>query len=161
MSSSTPCSIRQLSASDVSLMEKLMTVFGEAFEEVETYTGSRPSREYLEQLLGSETFIVLAASKDDVVVGGLAAYELRKFEQERSEIYVYDLAVADEYRRQGIATALFEELKRVAAARGAYVIFVQADAGDEPPIGLYTKLGTREEVLHFDIEVAVTDDVAE
>jgi aminoglycoside 3-N-acetyltransferase I len=30
---------------------------------------------------------------------------------------------------------------------------VQADHGDDPAIALYTKLGTREDVLHFDIEV--------
>jgi aminoglycoside 3-N-acetyltransferase I len=28
-----------------------------------------------------------------------------------------------------------------------------ADYGDEPAIALYEKVGTREEVLHFDIEV--------
>lgn len=33
----------------------------------------------------------------------------------------------------------------------AYVIFVQADKGDAPAIALYTKLGRREDVLHFDI----------
>jgi len=92
--------------------------------------------------------------KGDEVVGGLAAYELRKFEQERSEIYIYDLAVASAHRREGIATALIEHLKPIAADRGAYVIFVQADLGDEPAIALYTKLGTREDVLHFDIRVA-------
>ncbi|MGH8168420.1 MAG: GNAT family N-acetyltransferase, partial [Woeseiaceae bacterium] len=81
----------------------------------------------------------------------LAAYELIKFEQERSEIYIYDLAVAAAHRRQGIATALITELGKIAAARGAYVVFVQADLGDTPAINLYTKLGTREDVLHFDI----------
>jgi aminoglycoside 3-N-acetyltransferase I len=30
---------------------------------------------------------------------------------------------------------------------------VQADHGDDPAIALYTKLGTREDVLHFDIPV--------
>ena len=43
------------------------------------------------------------------------------------------------------------ELKRIASERGAYVIFVQADIGDEPAIQLYTGLGRREDVLHFDI----------
>jgi len=33
------------------------------------------------------------------------------------------------------------------------VIFVQADLGDAPAIALYSKLGRREEVLHFDIAV--------
>jgi hypothetical protein len=30
-------------------------------------------------------------------------------------------------------------------------IYGQADYGDEPAIALYEKLGTREDVMHFDI----------
>jgi aminoglycoside 3-N-acetyltransferase I len=40
------------------------------------------------------SFIAVVAFKGGDAVGGLAAYELKKFEQERSEIYIYDLAVA-------------------------------------------------------------------
>src|SRR3546814_11981030 len=76
----------------------------------------------------------------------IAAYVLPKFEQERSEIYIYDLAVAQAHRRQGIATAMIDELRRIASQRGAWVIYVQADLGDEPAIALYTKLGMREDV---------------
>ncbi len=154
MSFSVPFSIRQLAPDDVALMEAMLTTFGEAFDEVETYGAARPSKAYLERLLGSDYFIALAALKNGSVVGGIAAYELRKFEQERSEIYIYDLAIAAAHRREGIATALIQELKKIAAARAAYVIFVQADIGDVPAIALYTKLGAREDVLHFDIAVA-------
>lgn len=77
----------------------------------------------------------------------------RRWGEQRSEIYLYDLAVAAAHRREGIATALIQKLKKIAADRGAYVIFVQADRGDEPAIALYTKLGDREDVLHFDIAV--------
>lgn len=153
-------SIRLLAAEDLALMESMMTTFGKAFDAVETYTASRPSHAYLKRLLSSDSFIALAAMKNGSVVGGLTAYELQKFEQERSEIYIYDLAVAEAHRREGIATALIQELKRIAAARSAYVIFVQADIGDEPAIALYTKLGVREEVLHFDIAVSGDDDAA-
>ena len=146
--------IRLLGPDDIVLMEGLLTTFGEAFDEPETYGRARPSAAYLRRLLGSDYFIALAALRNGEVVGGLAAYELRKFEQERSEIYIYDLAVGAPYRRRGIATGLILELKRIAAARGAYVIFVQADLGDAPAIELYTKLGAREDVLHFDIAVA-------
>jgi len=153
MSSPETFSIYALAAEDVALMEAMLTTFGEAFDEAETYSGARPSPTYLERLLGSDYFIALAALKSGQVVGGIAAYELRKFEQERSEIYIYDLAVAAGHRREGIATALILELKNIAAARGAYVIFVQADLGDAPAIALYTKLGVREDVLHFDIGI--------
>jgi len=130
-----------------------LATFGKAFGEARTYGENQPSAGYLRHLLSSDNFIALAALKSDEVVGGLAAYELIKFEQERSEIYLYDLAVAVEHRREGIATALIQKLKKVAAARSAYVIFVQADVGDEPAIALYSKLGVREDVLHFDLPV--------
>ena len=144
-------SIHQLTRDDHALMKALLAIFGEAFDEVETYTGNQPNAGYLQQLLGSDYFIALAALKNGEVVGGIAAYELKKFEQERSEIYIYDLAVSAAHRREGIASALIQELKTVAAARAAYVMFVQADVGDEPAIALYSKLGVREDVLHFDM----------
>jgi aminoglycoside 3-N-acetyltransferase I len=154
MADETAVGIRTLGPGDVALMDATLAMFGEAFGEIETYGGARPRAAYLERLLGSDHFIALAAVSDDgAVVGGIAAYELRKFERERSEIYIYDLAVAAAHRRTGIATALIAELKRIAAERGAYVIFVQADTVDAPAIALYSKLGIREDVLHFDIPV--------
>ncbi len=154
--------IRHLAPDDIALMEAVSATFGDAFNDVDTYTGHRPSADYLRRLLSGDSFIALAALKNGEVVGGIAAYELRKFEQERSEIYLYDLAVASAHRREGIATALIEELKKIAAARGAYVIFVQADTGveDEPAIALYTRLGAREDVLQFDIAVDGSDEAA-
>jgi aminoglycoside 3-N-acetyltransferase I len=145
--------IQQILSEDVALMEALLVVFAEAFDEVETYRKNRPTVGYLRQLLKNDYFIAIAAMKAGEVVGGLTAYELKKYEQERSEIYIYDLAVASAHRREGIATALIQKLKAIAAARAAYVIFVQADIGDDPAIELYTKLGVREDVLHFDIAV--------
>lgn len=142
---------RSLGADDIESMRALLGVFGEAFDDAETYCASQPGADYLQRLLGSEDFIALAAFDGDTVVGGLAAYELHKFESERSEIYIYDLAVASSHRRRGIASALIEELKLIATQRGAWVIFVQADLGDDPAIALYSKLGVREDVLHFDI----------
>jgi aminoglycoside 3-N-acetyltransferase I len=150
-----PVTIRQLTPDDVVLLEALLTTFGEAFDDMGTYAGNRPSASYLRRLLGSDSFIALVALENDEVVGGIAAYELKKFEQERSEIYIYDLAVASTHRRQGVATALIQTLQKAAASRGAYAIFVQADSGieDEPAIALYAKLGTRTDALHFDIPV--------
>ena len=147
--------VRQLGPGDVPLMKAMLTTFGKAFNDLETYTANPPGDEYLESLLSGDSFIALAALKHGEVVGGIAAYELKKFEQEHSEIYIYDLAVASGYRREGIATHLIKTLRKLAVSRGVSVIFVQADTGieDEPAIALYTKLGKREKVLHFDIDV--------
>lgn len=148
--------IHRIAPGELVVLDALLDVFGEAFDEVDTYGDARPGRRYLERLLGGDTFVALAALKGDEVVGGLAAYVLHKFERERSEIYIYDLAVAEPHRRQGIATALIRELQRLAPAYGAYVLMIQADAADEPAVAVYDRLGTREEVLHFDIAVPGT-----
>lgn len=154
------CRFHVLDAGDAGLMPRLLAMFGEVFEERDTYCGNPPDAGYFRTLLGRDSFIAIAALEGETVIGGLAAYVLHKFEQRRSEIYLYDLAVSAAHRRRGVATGLIETLRRVAAERGAYVIFVQADLVDDPAIALYTKLGMREDVLHFDIAVPPRDELA-
>jgi aminoglycoside 3-N-acetyltransferase I len=144
--------VRRLERGDIALFRAMLAMMGDAFDQVDIYTEAQPSDSYIDELLASDTFIAVVAVDGDAVIGGIAAYELRKFEQKRSEIYIYDLAVDGRHRRQGIATALIEKLRDIARKRYAYVIFVQADPPDEPAVGLYSKLGSREDVLHFDIE---------
>lgn len=146
-------SYKQLSSKDIEILRDLITVFGHAFGETETYQSTAPSDAYLESLLNNPSFITLAAMSGEKVVGGLTAYELTKFEQERKEIYIYDLAVSADHRRQGLATNLINELKKLAKARGAYIIFVQADLEDEPAIKLYESFSKRQTVYQFDIPV--------
>lgn len=146
--------IKQLTANNLDWMNSLLDCFADEFDDSVTYKGNRPDEEYIGNLLNSDSFIAIVALDDNSsVVGGLAAYELKKFEQKRSEIYIYDLAIAKSHRRRGLATSLIKELQTIAKSRGAWVIFVQADYVDKPAVNLYTKLGTREDVLHFDIPV--------
>lgn len=153
MHAATPYRIERLTPDDIARFADLNTMFGDAFEDIDTYTAQRPDADYLRSLLADDGVFALVAIEGDAVIGGLVAYTLRKFERKRSEVYIYDLAVSAAHRRRGISTALIRTLQRLAAERGAWVIFVQADHGDDPAIALYTKLGTREEVLHFDIPV--------
>ena len=144
---------RRLGADDLHLFRSMLGVFADGFGERETYLGAMPDDAYVKKLLASETFIALVALDGNTAVGALAAYVLDKFERQRREIYIYDLAVTEAHRRRGVATGLINELRRIAAGLGAYVIFVQADPPDEPAVRLYEKLGVREDVLHFDISV--------
>lgn len=143
--------VRILNSSDVGLMRGLIAMFAKAFGDLEIYLGNQPSDAYLSELLGKPHFIAIAATVSEFVIGGLVAYQLDKFEQDRREIYIYDLAVDEEYRRRGIATASIEALRAEAVRREAYVIFVQADLVDAPAIALYEKLGVKETAHHFDI----------
>lgn len=149
-----PFEVRVLASGDAASLRAMLAMFGAAFGEVATYTAHQPDDTYLEALLARDTFVAIAAFAGGDVVGGVAGYVLPKFEQARTELYLYDLAVAEPQRRRGIATALIEAVQRLAAERAIWVVFVQADHGDDAAIGLYSKLGVREDVLHFDIAPA-------
>lgn len=146
-----PYETKRVLPGEAPLLRQLNVLFAEAFDDLATYRDAPPSDAYLDRILAKDDVIVLVALGDNEVVGGLVAYELAKLEREWSEIYIYDLAVAEPHRRRGIATRLIEHLRDIARERGTRVIYVQADYGDDPAIRLYTKLGVREDVMHFDI----------
>ena len=52
-----------------------------------------------------------------------------------------NIAVAPNYRRQGIAEALIEELARQLRDGGNYCLTLEVRASNEPAIALYEKLG--------------------
>lgn len=143
-----------LGAADHAALRDMLALFGKAFDEPEHYGARPPGDDYLRKLLERDSFVAIAAFDGPCLVGGLAGYVLPKFEQERSEFYIYDLAVDAAHRRCGVATAMIQELQRLARRRGIYCIFVQAELGDDPAIALYSRLGRREAVLHFDIAPA-------
>ena len=147
--------VRRLGPEDAGRMRELNALFATAFAEPASNLPA-PSEAYFRRVLAQEQVIVLTTIDGGSFVGGLVAYVLDKLEQERSEIYIYDLAVAEACRRRGVATALIGRLQAIAAEIGAWVIFVQADYGDDPAIALYEKLGRREDVMHFDIPPRLT-----
>lgn len=150
--------LHRLGSGDVALLRKLNALFGAAFTEPDTYGGAPPGDRYLAELLAKEHVVALVALDGQEVLGGLVAYELDKFERERREFYIYDLAVDEKHRRRGVATSLIERLREIAQRRGGSTIYVQADYGDDAAIALYEKLGVREQVLHFDIEIRSQQD---
>lgn len=149
-----PISIHRLKPADLTLLRRLNALFGQAFEDPDAYGRQPPDDSYLADMLAKQHIVVLVAAAGEQVLGGLVAYELDKLERARRELYIYDLAVAAQYRRQGIATALIEHLRDIASRRSAWVIYVQADHGDAPAISLYEKFAAPAEVLHFDIAIA-------
>jgi aminoglycoside 3-N-acetyltransferase I len=129
-------------------------VFAEGFDEAEHYGAAPPGDAWAREWLANPHHIALLAEREGAPVGAIAAYVLPKFEQARSEIYIYDLAVLEGARRQGVATALIDALRGIARDVGAWTIFVQADVipEDEPARALYRKLACEEiTALHFDI----------
>lgn len=146
--------LRRLAADDIELMRLLNALFADSFDDAESYSEQPPSDDYVQSFLAAGQHIVLVATHGEQVVGGLVAYHLIKFERTRSEVYVYDLAVARDHQRRGIGKALMTEIRKIAKDLGAYVVFVQADDGDDA-VEFYRTLGPSEDTAthNFDFEV--------
>ncbi len=79
--------IKRIAASETHLMDQMLDMYAVAFGDDAYFSGKRPGRDYTRRLLETESFVALVALHGGRVIGGLAAYELAKFEQERSEFY--------------------------------------------------------------------------
>lgn len=151
----TMYTITRLTKHHVLKLQKLNELFGAVFEDTNNYQAHPPRAEYLADFLAQGQNIVLVAEHNGQVIGGLVAYCLTKFEQERKEVYLYDLAVSTSHQRQGIGKTLMNELRAVAKSLGAYIVFVQADEGDEA-VAFYESLGPVENLRarNFDFNVS-------
>jgi ribosomal protein S18 acetylase RimI-like enzyme len=92
-------------------------------------------------LLGDERTLFFVAFADSMPIGFLLAYELPRRHGDRSMLFVYEVDVELEFRRQGVATALFQRLSDVASARGIRELFVLTEPDNDAANALYASLG--------------------
>jgi aminoglycoside 3-N-acetyltransferase I len=135
--------IRRLGAGDEAAARGVFRLFAEVFEDEYRELSDR----YLARLLGREDFRVLAAMEGDRVVGGITGHVLPMTRGEESELFLYDLAVAEEARRRGIGRALVRTMVEGAAAEGIGTAFVPAENEDTHALEFYRAIGGREEAV--------------
>lgn len=146
----TSLAVEILRPGDSKLLCAMRRMFIEAFENPDSAAEATPSENYYETLLGTDTFVAIAAMKDGVLVGALTAYILPNLMSQTREVFLYDLATSHTHRRQGVATALIRALQSVKESLGASTIFVQAHQEDAEAVALYSRYGDAKEVFHFD-----------
>lgn len=133
------------------LFRHMNRLFGEVFEEPETYHDQPPSNAYALDLLSKSSFLAIVAIEQDQVIGAGAGYRHHKFEMERSEIFIYDLAVATRHQQRGIGTAILREYQHIAHETDAWTVNIASDHSDPIPTALYGKLGVKEQANWFDL----------
>ncbi len=137
----------RLSVNNLDELVKLIELYENVFE-MEPF--QYPSFNYLEKLLKNENTILMIAKYEEEIVAGLTAHQLPSTYFEANEVYVYDLAVRQDFQRKGIGTRLMEELKKICCDIGDKEIFLEADIPDEYAINFYNKIGgVPEDVIHF------------
>jgi ribosomal protein S18 acetylase RimI-like enzyme len=130
--------IKKLSFEEVILATELIRMFG--FSE-----GSRhqifSSNEYVKQMLERDDFHVIVALENGIFVGGLTAYELKMFKRETTEMFLYEIEVAESHRQRGIGKALIEYLKKICKEKGIVEMFVGTEKDNLPARKLYSATG--------------------
>lgn len=139
-----------LGKNDTAILKELIQLFHEVFETSPTVA----TDQHLQRLLSTSGFIAIVAMKDGKVLGGLTAYELAGYYSEKSELYIYDIAVQTAWHNQGIGKSLIEYLKRYAKEKEIETIFVEAHTEDVQAVKFYeSTFGMSEKVEHFNFEV--------
>jgi aminoglycoside 3-N-acetyltransferase I len=138
--------IIRLGKGDAVLMKKLVNLFNNVFG---TDNTKQPELTHLRKLLAKKEFIAIAAIIDEDVIGGLTAYELPLYNNNK-EAYLYDIAVNREYQRKGVGKKLIAALKKQCKQNGIKLFFVEANEEDKHAIKFYNAIGGKgEKVMHF------------
>ncbi len=104
-----------------------------------------PSAEYVNALLLRDDFHVVVALQNDVLIGGLTAYELNMYKAEIKEMFLYEIAVEPLHREKGVAKALIGFLKTIAVAKGMKEMYVGTTNDNLAAMKLYKSTGGRAE----------------
>lgn len=139
--------VKKLKSDDADLFISLIQVFERVFEMKDF---KMPRTAHLKKLLGNEDFFVFVAVLDEKVIGGLTTYTLHQYYSESPLVYIYDLAVLQQYQRKGIGKKLIAAITEYCKTIGIEEVFVQADELDEYALDFYHSTGARgEKVVHF------------
>ena len=132
-----PVLVRRLTIEDRALARETFLTMAGVFEVDAQPLGDA----YLDRLLARPEFWACAALEGGRVVGGLTGHVLPMTTSERSELFLYDIAVVPSHQRRGVGRALVATLRDGVAAEGIDVVFVPADDEDVHALDFYRALG--------------------
>ncbi|MBB5871851.1 ribosomal protein S18 acetylase RimI-like enzyme [Allocatelliglobosispora scoriae] len=99
--------------------------------------------EAAERFLGEPGHHLLVAYVDGVAAGMITGVETTHPDK-GTEMYLYELGVGEEHRRQGIGRALVTALADLARERGCHAMWVPVDSDNEAAIATYRSAGANE-----------------
>jgi aminoglycoside 3-N-acetyltransferase I len=138
-------STRRLRAGDEQEARQMAAVMAAVFEE-----DFEPlSDEYARGILETAAFWAVAAFDGERVVGGITAHTIPMTRTPSAELFVYDLAVHEDMRRQGVAAQLLATLRAEAAQAGITEVFVPVDADEEHALAFYRSQGGAASAVTF------------
>ena len=125
---------RKLNPNDINLAKELFLFFQIDDGVVNPTLGSD---EYLRDLLSRNDFHVIVALQNETIIGGLVGYELAKYKEETTVMFLYEIGVRLSFRRKGIATKMIDCLKEICGEKAVSKVFVVTERDNKPAKKLY------------------------
>ncbi|MER6382047.1 GNAT family N-acetyltransferase [Streptomyces sp. NPDC001250] len=99
---------------------------------------------WAERFLAAAGHHLLLAYADGGPVGFVSGVET-VHPDKGTEMFLYELAVDEPYRRRGIGRALVERLAALARERGCYGMWVGVDTGNDAALAAYRSAGGKDD----------------
>jgi aminoglycoside 3-N-acetyltransferase I len=107
-------------------------------------------------LRGPGHHLLLAYDDDGRAVGMISGVEMTHPDK-GTEMFLYELGVADDARRRGVATALVGALAQVARERGCYGMWVGTEVDNTAALATYRRAGATDEAPFVSLTWDLTD----
>jgi ribosomal protein S18 acetylase RimI-like enzyme len=124
-----------------------------AFHEHYTYDEAYKKMDDLIGHLADNTAVVYGAFDDEELVAFIWAY-VHPFREE-TRMYVSEIRVKEEYRKQGIGSQLLRQVEDKAKEIGLHTIYLHAEAGNMDARRFYESCGYVEERIQMRKEIKV------
>jgi len=109
---------------------------------------SAPDLATADRFLATPGHHLLIAYEGETPAGFVSGVEL-SHPDKGTEMFLYELAVDERFRRRGIGKALVDELLGIARAHGCYDLWVLTDHDNDAALATYRSTGTTEESTHL------------
>ena len=122
--------IRQVGAADIATAQQVLRQFHKA----------ALSAAHAASILANPANVLLVAEAEARIKGFLFAHWIDRLPSQAKQLFIYEVEVADRYRRAGIGSALLAKALSTAHGRGARA-FVFTNHSNPAAIGLYRRAG--------------------
>jgi aminoglycoside 3-N-acetyltransferase I len=112
-----------------------------AADVVRVFKSERASAEHMRRFLANGANVLFVASMDGGPVGFLLAHKLERLDSKLSSVLIYELEVAEEHRRKGVATGMIQALQRTCAMDRSGDMWLISDENDAAALALYRSTG--------------------
>lgn len=135
---------------DLSYLDELAVLFDQYRQFYEKPADLDGCRRFLgERLENGESVVFAARTGSEQTVGFTQLYCSFCSVEMAELIYLYDLFVAPEFRRQGVARALMEAARQYGVARGADRLQLETAVDNTPAQSLYERLGWEKDDVFY------------